>query len=79
MYMYHKGSVVCSEFCVLRRLTVRRDHVLEDAFNKIMSTTKKDLQKSKLYIAFQGEEGWVLWLTALSTYITHINSILPKY
>lgn len=39
------------------KLTVRRDHVLEDAFNKIMSTTKKDLQRSKLYISFTGEEG----------------------
>lgn len=39
------------------RLTVRRDHVLEDAFNKIMSTPKKELQKNKLYITFAGEEG----------------------
>ncbi|XP_046367901.1 E3 ubiquitin-protein ligase HECW2-like isoform X1 [Haliotis rufescens] len=39
------------------KLTVRRDHVLEDAFNKIMSTPKKELQKSKLYITFAGEEG----------------------
>lgn len=36
---------------------VRRDHVLEDSFNKIMSTPKKELQKSKLYITFTGEEG----------------------
>ena len=39
------------------RMMVRRDHVLEDAFNKIMSTPKKELQKSKLYITFTGEEG----------------------
>ncbi|XP_055879454.1 E3 ubiquitin-protein ligase HECW2-like isoform X2 [Biomphalaria glabrata] len=39
------------------KLTVRRDHVLEDAFNKIMSTPKKELQKNKLYITFAGEEG----------------------
>ncbi|XP_041366585.1 E3 ubiquitin-protein ligase HECW2-like isoform X2 [Gigantopelta aegis] len=39
------------------KLTMRRDHVLEDAFNKIMSTPKKELQKSKLYITFAGEEG----------------------
>jgi len=38
-------------------MMVRRDHVLEDAFNKIMSTPKKELQKSKLYISFTGEEG----------------------
>ena len=39
------------------RLTVRRENVLEDAFNKVMAMTKKDLQKSKLYITFSGEEG----------------------
>ncbi|XP_005106125.1 E3 ubiquitin-protein ligase HECW2 [Aplysia californica] len=39
------------------KLTVRRDHVLEDAFNKVMSTPKKELQKNKLYITFAGEEG----------------------
>lgn len=43
--------------CFFFRINVRRDHVLEDAFNKIMSTTKKELQKSKLYISFAGEEG----------------------
>ncbi|XP_054165523.1 E3 ubiquitin-protein ligase HECW2-like [Oppia nitens] len=40
------------------KLNVRRDHLLEDAFNKIMAANnKKDLQKSKLYISFAGEEG----------------------
>ncbi|XP_033762658.1 E3 ubiquitin-protein ligase HECW2-like [Pecten maximus] len=39
------------------KLMVRRDHVLEDSFNKIMSTPKKELMKSKLYITFVGEEG----------------------
>ncbi|XP_027199659.1 uncharacterized protein LOC113793786 [Dermatophagoides pteronyssinus] len=40
------------------KLIVRRDHLLEDAFNKIMSiSTKKELQKSRLYISFTGEEG----------------------
>jgi len=38
---------------------VRRDHVLEDAFNKIMSASRRELQRNKLYIAFNGEEGWV--------------------
>jgi hypothetical protein len=41
----------------VNRMTVRRDHVLDDAFGKVMSISKKDLQKSKLFIAFQGEEG----------------------
>ncbi|GAB1600875.1 E3 ubiquitin-protein ligase HECW2-like [Argonauta hians] len=39
------------------KLTVKRDNVLEDAFNKVMSTSKKELQKSRLYISFAGEEG----------------------
>ncbi|RUS75276.1 hypothetical protein EGW08_016968 [Elysia chlorotica] len=38
-------------------LTVRRDHVLEDAFNKIMATPKRELQKHRLNITFAGEEG----------------------
>jgi hypothetical protein len=40
------------------KLNIRRDHLLEDAFTKIMSAnSKKDLQKSRLYISFAGEEG----------------------
>ncbi|CAG0895957.1 unnamed protein product [Darwinula stevensoni] len=39
------------------KLTVRREHVLEDAFNKIMMTSKKELQRSKLCVTFIGEEG----------------------
>ncbi|CAH1790465.1 unnamed protein product [Owenia fusiformis] len=39
------------------KLSVRRDHVLEDAYNKIMATSKKELQRSKLFISFKGEEG----------------------
>lgn len=31
--------------------------MLEDSFNKLMQVSKKDMQKSKLYIAFVGEEG----------------------
>lgn len=50
-------TLVIDFFHVFCRLMVRRDHVLEDAFNKIMSTPKKELQKSKLYITFTGEEG----------------------
>ena len=39
------------------RLIIRRDHILEDAFTKIMSLSKKELQRSKLAISFEGEEG----------------------
>ncbi|XP_041478101.1 E3 ubiquitin-protein ligase HECW2-like isoform X2 [Lytechinus variegatus] len=39
------------------KLTIRRDHLLEDAFGKIMAINKKDIQKCKLFICFAGEEG----------------------
>lgn len=40
------------------KLGIRRDHILEDAFTKVMSVnSKKDLQRSRLYISFVGEEG----------------------
>jgi len=39
------------------KLGIRRDHLLEDAFNKIMSASKKELSKSRLYVTFGGEEG----------------------
>ncbi|KAF3706402.1 E3 ubiquitin-protein ligase HECW2 [Channa argus] len=39
------------------KLVIRRDHLLEDAFNQIMCYSRKDLQRSKLYVSFVGEEG----------------------
>jgi hypothetical protein len=40
------------------KLSIRRDHILEDAFTKVMSiNSKKDLRKSRLYVSFTGEEG----------------------
>lgn len=39
------------------RIDVRRDHLLQDAYNKIMSMPKKDLQKCKLSAQFDNEEG----------------------
>ncbi|XP_051998518.1 E3 ubiquitin-protein ligase HECW2-like [Xyrauchen texanus] len=39
------------------KLKIRRDHLLEDAFNQIMCFSRKDLQRSKLYVSFVGEEG----------------------
>lgn len=44
---------------LLLRLIIRRDHLLEDAFNQIMGYSRKDLQRNKLYVTFVGEEGWV--------------------
>ena len=39
------------------KVQVRRTHLLEDAYVRIMSASKKDLQKSKLQISFAGEDG----------------------
>uniref|UniRef100_A0A1A8K4U5 HECT-type E3 ubiquitin transferase n=1 Tax=Nothobranchius kuhntae TaxID=321403 RepID=A0A1A8K4U5_NOTKU len=39
------------------KLSIRRDHLLEDAFNQIMCYSRKDLQRSKFYVSFAGEEG----------------------
>ncbi|KAJ1527177.1 hypothetical protein ONE63_008708 [Megalurothrips usitatus] len=39
------------------KLHIRREHLLEDAFSKIMAASKKDLQKCKLYVTFDREEG----------------------
>lgn len=44
-------------FYFILRLIIRRDHLLEDAFNQIMCYSRKDLQRSKLYVSFVGEEG----------------------
>uniref|UniRef100_A0A674AXN2 HECT-type E3 ubiquitin transferase n=1 Tax=Salmo trutta TaxID=8032 RepID=A0A674AXN2_SALTR len=32
------------------KLIIRRDHLLEDAFNQVMCYSRKDLQRSKLYV-----------------------------
>uniref|UniRef100_A0A3Q2PVK2 HECT-type E3 ubiquitin transferase n=1 Tax=Fundulus heteroclitus TaxID=8078 RepID=A0A3Q2PVK2_FUNHE len=39
------------------KLSIRRDHLLEDAFNQMMCYSRKDLQRSKFYVSFVGEEG----------------------
>ncbi|XP_046964595.1 E3 ubiquitin-protein ligase HECW2 isoform X1 [Vanessa cardui] len=39
------------------KLHIRRDHLLEDAFRRIMSCSKKELQKGKLCVLWDGEEG----------------------
>uniref|UniRef100_A0A672NTK0 HECT-type E3 ubiquitin transferase n=1 Tax=Sinocyclocheilus grahami TaxID=75366 RepID=A0A672NTK0_SINGR len=39
------------------KLIIRRDHLLEDAFNQVMCYSRKDLQRSRLYVSFVGEEG----------------------
>lgn len=39
------------------KLHIRREHLLEDAFTRIMAASKKDLQKGKLAVTFDHEEG----------------------
>lgn len=39
------------------KLHIRREHLLEDAFRRIMSCGKKELQKGKLCVLWDGEEG----------------------
>ena len=38
-------------FC---RLNIKRDHLLEDAFDQLMRASNKELKKSRLYINFSG-------------------------
>ena len=44
-------------FC---RLLIRREHILEDAFDQLMTQNPKTLQRSKLEVKFSGEEGLVI-------------------
>lgn len=39
------------------KLSIRREFLLEDAFKQVMSASKKELAKYKLYINFDKEEG----------------------
>ncbi|KAM6156357.1 E3 ubiquitin-protein ligase HECW1 isoform 1-T1 [Erethizon dorsatum] len=39
------------------KLIIRRDHLLEGTFNQVMASSRKELQRNKLYVTFVGEEG----------------------
>lgn len=39
------------------RMKIRRDHIVEDAFEQLMKQSPRALQKDRLYIKFLGEEG----------------------
>ncbi|TMW39802.1 hypothetical protein DOY81_015118, partial [Sarcophaga bullata] len=39
------------------KLQIRRTHLLEDAFRRIMSANKKDLQRGRLAVLWDTEEG----------------------
>ena len=42
---------------ITSRLHIRRDHLLEDAFKAVMSASKKELSRHRLYLQFDREEG----------------------
>ena len=39
------------------KFNIRRDHLLEDAYEHVMKSDVKQLQTKRLNIAFKGEEG----------------------
>ena len=41
------------------KFNIRRDHLLEDAYEHAMKSNLKHLQMKRLNISFKGEEGWV--------------------
>lgn len=43
------------------KFNIRRDHLLEDAYEHVMKSNLKHLQMKRLNISFKGEEGWVFW------------------
>lgn len=38
-------------------MSIRRDHILEDAYDQIMKEPARNLQRNRLEIQFTGEEG----------------------
>uniref|UniRef100_UPI00358F6373 E3 ubiquitin-protein ligase HECW2-like isoform X2 n=1 Tax=Myxine glutinosa TaxID=7769 RepID=UPI00358F6373 len=66
------------------KLMMRRDHLLEDAFNQVMTHSRKDLQRSKLYVTFIGEEGFrfsgrILGLALVHQYLLDAFFTRPFY
>jgi len=60
---------------LLCRLLINRENLLEDAFRKVMSIPRKDLQRSKLFISFVGEEGLdYRWIATGVATVTANNS-----
>ena len=39
------------------KFNIRRDHLLEDAYEHVMKSELRHLQKKRLNITFKGEEG----------------------
>ena len=55
MMMARQGFVQGSRI----KYNIRRDHLLEDAYEHIMKSDLKLLQMKRLNVTFKGEEGWV--------------------
>lgn len=55
-FFFIKNEPFCPHFS-LARLHIRRSHLLEDAYNRIMSANKKDLQRGRLAVLWDTEEG----------------------
>lgn len=55
-----RHELCCKNFYLIfisHRLHIRRPHLLEDAYNRIMSANKKDLQRGRLAVLWETEEG----------------------
>lgn len=52
--MYQNRNVIVAS---LGRLSIRRDHILEDAYDQIMKEPARAIQRNRLEIQFTGEEG----------------------
>lgn len=57
-------------------LTIRREHILEDAFDQLMGQSPKSLQESKLEVSFSGEEGYELFCGRLCSKIFHGSHVI---
>lgn len=51
MIQYHPAAAPCT------RLEVRRAHLVEDAFERIMAASRRDLQRCRLNIVWDTEDG----------------------
>lgn len=49
--------IMCVFIFFTARLQIRRSYLLEDAFRRIMSANKKDLQRGRLAVLWDTEEG----------------------
>lgn len=56
LLVWYWSCAICNIFNCFR-LQIRRTHLLEDAFRRIMSANKKDLQRGRLAVLWDSEEG----------------------